>query len=102
MIINAQQAMPKGGEWQIRTQTKKLTAKAGRCLEISFKDTGCGISKDNLDKVFEPFFTTKKDWQSVGLGLPICYQIIKEHQGTMSVESKVGAGTTFTITLPAS
>ena len=100
IIINAQHAMPKGGKLNIRVSIKMEDGK--KHLKISFKDSGCGIPKENLEKVFEPFFTTKEDWQSVGLGLSICYQIIKEHKGTITAESKVGKETTFTITLPAS
>lgn len=100
IIINAQHAMPKGGKLNIRVSTKMEDGK--KHLKISFKDSGCGIPKENLEKVFEPFFTTKEDWQSVGLGLSICYQIIKEHKGTITAESKIGKGAAFTITLPAS
>lgn len=100
IIVNAQHAMPKGGKLNIRVSTKMENGK--KHLEISFKDSGCGIPKENLEKVFEPFSTTKEDWQSVGLGLSICYQIIKEHKGTITAESKIGKGTAFTITLPAS
>jgi len=98
IIINAQHAMPKGGKFNIRVSTKMKDGK--KHLQISFKDTGCGIPKENLEKVFEPFFTTKENWQSIGLGLSITYQIIKEHKGTITAESKVGKQTTFTITLP--
>ncbi len=100
IIINAQHAMPKGGKLNIRVSTK--TEKGKKNLKISFKDTGCGIPKENLEKVFEPFFTTKEDWKSVGIGLSITYQIIKEHKGAITAESKVAKGTTFTITLPVS
>lgn len=100
IIINAQHAMPKGGKLNIRVNTKMKEGK--KHLKISFKDTGCGIPKENLEKVFEPFFTTKENWQSIGLGLSITYQIIKEHKGTINAESKVGKQTTFTITLPVS
>jgi signal transduction histidine kinase len=98
IIINAQHAMPKGGKFNIRVSTKMKDGK--KHLQISFKDTGCGIPKENLEKVFEPFFTTKENWQSIGLGLSITYQIIKEHKGTITAESKVGKQTIFTITLP--
>lgn len=100
IIINAQHAMPKGGKLNIRVSTKMEDGKKN--LKISFKDSGCGIPKENLEKVFEPFFTTKQDWKSVGIGLSITYQIVKEHKGTITVESDIGKGTTFMITLPAS
>ncbi|MBA7471010.1 Sensor histidine kinase RcsC [subsurface metagenome] len=100
IIINAQHAMPKGGKLNIRVSTKIKDGK--KHLQISFKDTGCGIPKKNLEKVFEPFFTTKEDWQSIGLGLSITYQIIKELKGIITAQSKVGKETTFTITLPVS
>jgi len=100
IIINAQQAMPKGGTLNIRVRTRMKDRK--KHLEINFKDTGCGIPKEHLEKVFEPFFTTKEDWKSVGIGLSIAYQIIKDHNGTIAVESAVGKGTTFTIALPVS
>lgn len=100
IVLNAQHAMPEGGKLDIRARTKQVQGK--KQVEISFKDSGCGISTENLEKIFEAFFTTKKDWKSLGLGLSICYQIIKEHKGSISVDSKVGAGTTFTIILPAS
>jgi len=100
IIINAQHAMPKGGELNIRVSTK--TKRKKKNIEINFKDTGCGIAKEDLEKVFEPFFTTKQDWKSVGIGLSITCQIIKEHKGTITAESDVGKGTVFTITLPVS
>ena len=98
IIINAQRAMPKGGKLNIDVSSKAEDGKKN--LEIKFKDTGCGISKKNLEKIFEPFFTTKEDWRSIGLGLSICYQIIKEHKGAITVQSEEGKGSTFTITLP--
>ena len=67
---------------------------------MDFADTGHGISEENLEKIFDPFFTTKETGHGVGLGLAISYGIIKEHQGTISVESQVGQGTTFSIRLP--
>jgi signal transduction histidine kinase len=71
-----------------------------KSLEISFADTGEGISKENLSKIFEPFFTTKKVGQGTGLGLSVSYGIVKEHGGNIEVESTVGQGTTFTVILP--
>jgi two-component system NtrC family sensor kinase len=69
-------------------------------VEIRISDTGCGIAEENLNKVFTPFFTTKPLGQGTGLGLSIAYGIIKMHRGQISLQSKVGEGTTVTITLP--
>ena len=68
---------------------------------ISVQDDGYGIEKANLDKIFDPFFTTKEAGVGTGLGLSISYGIIKDHGGTISVESEIGQGSTFTIRLPA-
>ncbi len=101
LIINAQQAMPNGGQLKITavniidksTQTPNM-------VKIEFTDTGCGISKDNIDRVFEPFFSTKEEGKGVGLGLSVSYSIIKEHNGTKEVSSEEGRGATFIIILP--
>ena len=69
-----------------------------KSLVIKVQDTGCGITKEQLPTIFQPFVTYKKN--GTGLGLAICDHIIKAHGGTISVESEVGVGTTFTITLP--
>jgi len=92
LIVNACHAMPNGGTLTINTMVKDAN------LEINFTDTGCGIPEKYLGKLFEPFFTTKKD--GTGLGLSIAYGIIKAHKGNITVKSKRGEGTTFTITLP--
>jgi two-component system cell cycle sensor histidine kinase/response regulator CckA len=67
---------------------------------ITFIDTGSGITEENLNKIFEPFFTTKSSGRGTGLGLWVSYGIIKSFQGNIEVKSKIGQGTTFTITLP--
>ena len=67
-------------------------------MEISFKDTGCGISKDAMDKVFNPFFTTKSE--GTGLGLAIAHKIIENHHGTIEVESQEGKGSIFSVYIP--
>jgi two-component system, NtrC family, sensor kinase len=81
----------------VSVQTKKLSNK----VEIIVKDNGNGIPQNIIDKIFQPFFTTKPTGQGTGLGLSLAYDIItKEHNGTIKVESKVGEGTLFTISLP--
>ncbi len=96
IIINAAEAMEGNGKLVLTTRYNSVE----RMVEIAFTDTGPGISKENLEKVFSPFFTTKDVGHGVGLGLAISYGIVKEHKGTITVESKVGKGTTFTVKLP--
>jgi len=92
LITNAVQAMPHGGELKITAQ------EIGKEELISFQDTGVGISKEILPKLFVPFFTTKAQGQ--GLGLPVCKRVMEAHGGTITVESTVGKGSTFTVKLP--
>jgi len=68
---------------------------------IAVADTGVGISPENLERIFDPFYTTKPVGQGTGLGLSVSYGIIGRHGGDIQVASQVGAGTTFTIRLPA-
>jgi signal transduction histidine kinase len=77
------------------------TKKEGDKVIVSVKDNGNGIPKKVLDKIFQPFFTTKPTGQGTGLGLSLSYDIVKAHGGEISVKSKVGEGTAFTIALPA-
>jgi len=69
-------------------------------VTISVKDTGTGISQENLSHIFEPFFTTKKEGYGVGLGLSTLYGIIQRHNGTVDVETRPGEGTTFRLRFP--
>lgn len=96
MIINAAEAMEDGGKLTIDTRSNSTE----NSIEISITDTGYGIPEDLFDKLFDPFFTTKEVGHGTGLGLAISYGIIKEHGGEISVESKVGEGSTFLIRLP--
>jgi two-component system NtrC family sensor kinase len=96
MIINAAEAMEDGGTLTLETRSN-LTENS---IEISITDTGYGIPEEHFAKLFDPFFTTKEVGHGTGLGLAISYGIIKEHGGEISVESKVGEGSTFLIRLP--
>jgi two-component system NtrC family sensor kinase len=88
----------KGCEWQHWASVEKEGIKD--FVEIDVTDNGCGISKDNLEKVFEPFFTTKGQ-KGTGLGLAVTWGIIDNHNGSISAASEIGKGATFTIRLPA-
>jgi signal transduction histidine kinase len=94
---NAIDAMPEGGTLTIRA-TRDGEQSDSLWVEVS--DTGVGISGENLERIFDPFFTTKEVGKGTGLGLSIVHGIIKEHGGTISVESGPGEGTTFRITMP--
>jgi len=96
MLINAAEAMDGNGQLTLATRCDP----ARKYVEVEFTDTGHGISEENVERIFDPFFTTKEVGHGTGLGLAISYGIIKEHKGTILVESEVGKGTTFTIRLP--
>jgi PAS domain S-box-containing protein len=97
LIINSLYFMPKGGKVTIRT----ALSSGGSKVETSVSDTGCGIPHDYIHKIFDPFFTTKPTNEGTGLGLAICHRIVEDHDGSIEVESELGAGTTFTVSLPA-
>jgi two-component system, NtrC family, sensor kinase len=92
---NAIDAMPQGGTLLLRTYNEA----GGVSLQVS--DTGVGIAQENVAKIFDPFFTTKEVGRGTGLGLAVCYGIVTEHGGRIAVDSTVGRGTTFTVSLPA-
>jgi len=98
LIMNAIDAMPRGGNLWISTRQNR--ERAG--IEIEVRDDGSGIPPDVLPHIFEPFVTTKEKGHGVGLGLAISRGIVERHRGHIAVESKLGRGTTFTVTLPAS
>lgn len=94
LVLNALDAMPNGGTLRISIKEK------GEFVEIIFSDTGYGIDEKLIDRIFDPFFTTKPIGKGTGMGLSVCYGIIREHNGTISVKSKKGEGTVFIIMLP--
>jgi len=96
IVRNAQDAMPDGGVLTIVSRRLGKTR-----LEIAVTDTGLGISRQNKSRLFQPFFTTKPPGKGTGLGLAISYGIVREHGGTIGVESEEGKGTTFSLVFPA-
>ncbi|MBM3125407.1 MAG: HAMP domain-containing protein [Chloroflexi bacterium] len=96
LIINAADAMNGGGRLTLTTSFGLNE----HSIEIDVKDTGHGISLENMEKIFNPFFTTKEIGHGVGLGLAISYGIVKEHNGEITVESECGKGAKFTVILP--
>jgi two-component system NtrC family sensor kinase len=96
LIINAAEAIEGGGQLDLASRFNQTES----TIEVEVKDTGQGISEENMEKIFDPFFTTKATGHGVGLGLAISYGIIKEHSGTIAIESEIGKGTTFTVSLP--
>jgi CheY-like chemotaxis protein len=111
LVVNARDAMPQGGRLAIRTSAADIdaveairnpTARAGRFVCLSVKDTGCGMSPDTLSHIFEPFFTTKEVGKGTGLGLATVYGIVAQHEGWIDVASKLNHGTTVSVFLPGS
>jgi len=106
LTINAQQAMVNGGMIEVSACNISLSVKehqslaAGNYVKISMRDHGIGISKKILPNIFDPYYTT--DSNGHGLGLSICYSIVKRHGGYISAESEMGKGSTFSVYLPAS
>ena len=92
LVINGIQAMEKGGTLKVSTKKTK------GFVEVSFKDTGVGMSKENMKKIFTPFFTRKA--KGMGVGLAICKRLVDSHGGSIDVESEEGKGSTFTVNLP--
>ncbi|NLI78669.1 MAG: response regulator [Candidatus Riflebacteria bacterium] len=95
LVVNAIQA--------ITAETGQVTASVQRQGEkamITVEDTGSGISASQMSRIFDPFFTTKRDWKGTGLGLAVAYRIVQLFKGTLTVQSTVGVGSRFMITLP--
>ena len=109
LVINARDAMPGGGALRIYAENvadndaELHSSKDGRSIKITIEDHGTGIDEEHLQKIFDPYFTTKeRDAQKgVGLGLAVCYAIIKKHNGSITVKTEKGVGTKVHICLPA-
>ena len=109
LTVNARDAMPHGGLLIVSTELVEFSqnevrgwseARPGRFVRLQVRDTGCGMSRENLNRIFEPFFTTKEVGKGTGLGLATVFGIIKQHHGWLEVESQVDTGTTMTVHLP--
>ncbi|OVE77110.1 hypothetical protein BVX99_03510 [bacterium F16] len=104
LLINANQAMPAGGVISIHTECcevpsgNSLALQPNTYAKVTLKDQGIGISEKIISKIFDPFFTTKQTGN--GLGLASAYSIVKKHKGTITVSSKQGVGTEFSVYLP--
>ena len=94
LLVNAAQAVENQGHVTVKTWEE------GDWINVTIQDTGRGIAAEDLTKIFDPFFTTKEIGKGTGLGLSISYDIIKKHQGTISVTSELGKGATFHVRLP--
>jgi PAS domain S-box-containing protein len=105
LVINADQAMPTGGAITVRAENddsahQEVPAlKPGKYIRLSVRDSGIGIPREHINRIFDPYYTTKQ--KGSGLGLAVTYSIIRKHDGHITVESAPGAGTTFTVYLPA-
>jgi signal transduction histidine kinase len=100
LILNGIQAMSDGGTITISTRLHTLNTNGQTVsfVQIEVRDTGIGIPEENLEHIFDPFFTSKDEGS--GLGLSISHQIVQEHGGYVTVESKVGKGTSFLVNIP--
>jgi PAS domain S-box-containing protein len=110
LVINARDAMQEGGTVRITAEEVMIDkaysslhpqARDGRYVCLRVSDTGCGISPDDLKRIFEPFFTTKAEGKGTGLGLATVFGIVRHHHGWIDVESELGAGSCFSVFLPA-
>jgi two-component system, cell cycle sensor histidine kinase and response regulator CckA len=107
LVTNASEAMPNGGTIEIVARNVRISIDqvpplmAGNYVKWYVQDHGVGIPKEHMRKLFNPYFTTKPMGNIKGLGLAICYSIVQTHDGLIAVDSEPGAGTTFTVYIPA-
>ncbi len=113
VLINAVEAMPRGGKITVQAENQVIEAKGqgtasplkeGKYVRISIKDEGKGIPEEHLDQIFDPYFSTKErgPQKGMGLGLTTAYAVVQKHGGRIMINSTIGVGTTVTIYLPAS
>jgi len=110
LITNAKEAMGRGGRLTVRGENLHISAqdsiplREGYYVKIEIRDTGVGMPEEIMARIFDPYFSTKDTYSNkgLGLGLAVCYSIIKRHDGLITVESEAGKGTTFTIYIPVS
>ncbi|MFH1228606.1 MAG: response regulator [Planctomycetota bacterium] len=111
LVVNARDAMPNGGTITIKTEDVILgledcksnsEARPGKFIRVSVQDNGMGIARENINRIFEPFFTTKPAGKGTGLGLPVVFGVVKQHDGWINVSSELQKGTTFEVYLPVS
>jgi two-component system cell cycle sensor histidine kinase/response regulator CckA len=110
LLVNAADAMPRGGDIHLTTEnvtldqsfTSPFSAKPGRYVRLVVSDAGVGMDEQTRRRIFEPFFTTKAMGRGTGLGLAAAYGIIKNHNGFIQVRSALGHGADFAVYLPAS
>jgi two-component system NtrC family sensor kinase len=108
LIANAFDAMPVGGALHVETAVEEASnavpgrpkARHMQYITVRLRDTGQGIPEEHLSKIFDPFFTTKAAGQGTGIGLAVCAHIIQANGGSITVQSQVGQGSTFTVRLP--
>jgi len=107
LVVNARDAMPRGGKLSIETANVTInherhpTLPPGDYVTLTVRDSGCGMTDDTRRRLFEPFFTTKETGKGTGLGLSTCYAIVKQTNGAIDVQSELGLGSAFTVYLPA-
>jgi signal transduction histidine kinase len=103
LLLNSRDAMTAGGKLAVRVRTdsgRQLPLPSTSCLRVDVLDNGCGIPEEHLGRIFDPFFTTKPPGKGTGLGLAISARIVEGFGGRITVQSKPGTGTCFSLWLP--